>query len=187
MQDASTLINDGINDGMMRPAIFGLHVEGGVGSSTVYRTKRRFVLGNLEAALSEEPRPGANRKLLGQGGSPAGGNGLFKSTRGARSLDVGAAGWRTGQAHCPRERVARDGASAPGGKQVEAMAQGHVVHPRSTPTTSPAWRTCSISMPKRLTRAAGGLLRREPDPAHRRGAPADPARARANRALRLRI
>jgi transposase len=35
----------------------------GVGGSTVYRTKRRFVLGNLEAALSEEPRPGANRKL----------------------------------------------------------------------------------------------------------------------------
>jgi DNA invertase Pin-like site-specific DNA recombinase len=29
----------------------------GVGGSTVYRTKRRFVLGNLEAALSEEPRP----------------------------------------------------------------------------------------------------------------------------------
>ena len=35
----------------------------GVGGSTVYRAKRRFVLGNLEAALSEEPRPGANRKL----------------------------------------------------------------------------------------------------------------------------
>ena len=35
----------------------------GVGESTVYRTKRRFVLGNLEAALSEEPRPGASRKL----------------------------------------------------------------------------------------------------------------------------
>src|SRR5271154_4362584 len=35
----------------------------GVGGSTVYRTKRRFVLGNLEAALSEEPRPGADRKL----------------------------------------------------------------------------------------------------------------------------
>jgi transposase len=34
-----------------------------VGGSTVYRTKRRFVLGNLEAALSEEPRPGAERKL----------------------------------------------------------------------------------------------------------------------------
>src|SRR5215831_9390341 len=34
----------------------------GVGGSTVYWTKRRFVLGNLEAALSEEPRPGAERK-----------------------------------------------------------------------------------------------------------------------------
>jgi transposase len=37
-----------------------------VGGSTVYRTKRRFVLGNLEAALSEEPRPGADRKLSGK-------------------------------------------------------------------------------------------------------------------------
>ena len=37
-----------------------------VGGSTVYRTKRRFVLGNLEAALSEEPRPGAERKLSGR-------------------------------------------------------------------------------------------------------------------------
>jgi transposase len=38
----------------------------GVGGSTVYRTKRRFVLGNLEAALREEPRPGAARKLSGK-------------------------------------------------------------------------------------------------------------------------
>src|SRR5438874_5642476 len=29
-----------------------------VGGSTVYRTKRHFVEGNLERALSEEPRPG---------------------------------------------------------------------------------------------------------------------------------
>jgi transposase len=35
------------------------------GGSTVYRTKRRFVEGNLEAALSEAPRPGADRKLTG--------------------------------------------------------------------------------------------------------------------------
>src|ERR1700726_4234027 len=34
--------------------------------STVYRTKRRFVEGNLEGALSEEPRPGAARKLSGK-------------------------------------------------------------------------------------------------------------------------
>ncbi len=32
----------------------------------MYRTKRRFVEGNLERALSEEPRPGAQRKLTGK-------------------------------------------------------------------------------------------------------------------------
>ena len=39
----------------------GLAVSG----STVYRTKRRFVEGNLARALDEEPRPGAARKLSG--------------------------------------------------------------------------------------------------------------------------
>ena len=37
-----------------------------VGGSTVYRTKRRFVEGNLQRALSEDPRPGAERKLTGK-------------------------------------------------------------------------------------------------------------------------
>ena len=37
-----------------------------VGGSTVYRTKRCFVEGNLERALSEEARPGATRKLSGK-------------------------------------------------------------------------------------------------------------------------
>jgi transposase len=37
-----------------------------VGGSTVYRTKRRFVEGNLELALAEEARPGAGRKLTGR-------------------------------------------------------------------------------------------------------------------------
>ena len=36
-----------------------------VGTSTVYRTKRRFVEESLEAALSEDPRPGGKRKLTG--------------------------------------------------------------------------------------------------------------------------
>ena len=34
----------------------------GVGGSTVYQTKRRFVEGNLELALAEDARPGAARK-----------------------------------------------------------------------------------------------------------------------------
>ncbi len=38
----------------------------GVGTSTVYRTKRRLVEGNLEYALSEAIRPGAERKLSGK-------------------------------------------------------------------------------------------------------------------------
>src|SRR6201988_1465619 len=37
-----------------------------VSLSTVGGTKRRFVEGNLERALSEEPRPGAERKLTGK-------------------------------------------------------------------------------------------------------------------------
>src|SRR6202162_1361203 len=37
-----------------------------VGGSTVFRTNRCFVEENLEAALSEEPRPGAERKLSGK-------------------------------------------------------------------------------------------------------------------------
>jgi transposase len=36
-----------------------------VGTSTVDRTKRRFVEESLEAALSEDPRPGGLRKLTG--------------------------------------------------------------------------------------------------------------------------
>jgi transposase len=38
----------------------------GASGSTIYRTKRRFVECGLEAALSEEPRPGAERKLTGK-------------------------------------------------------------------------------------------------------------------------
>src|SRR5262249_20110169 len=34
----------------------------GASASTVYRTKRRFVLGKLEAALNEEPRPRATSR-----------------------------------------------------------------------------------------------------------------------------
>ncbi len=35
--------------------------------STVQRTRKRFVEGNLENALNEKPRPGAGRKLKGKG------------------------------------------------------------------------------------------------------------------------
>ena len=59
-----------------------------VGGSTVYRTKRRFVEGNLERALSEDPRPGAERKLSCKEGSIAGRNGLRKPPGVSRPLDA---------------------------------------------------------------------------------------------------
>ena len=49
----------GANDAMIASSVL-------VGVSTVYRTRRRFVEGNLELALSEEARPGASRKLSGK-------------------------------------------------------------------------------------------------------------------------
>jgi transposase len=51
--------DSGLSDDEIEAAI-------GASGSTIYRTKRRFVEGNLEAALSEEPRAGADRKLSGK-------------------------------------------------------------------------------------------------------------------------
>jgi len=91
----------------------------GVGGSTVYRTKRRFVEGNLERALSEEPRPGAARKLTGREEA------LLVATACA-SPQKGRARWTldllAGQAHRTQEPVARDGSAAPGRERSEAMA-----------------------------------------------------------------
>src|SRR6202048_5131439 len=88
------------------------------GGSSVYRTKRRFVEGNLERALREDPRPGAERKVTGK---------LRTPSRGSRPLDAGTAGRRDGQSHRAREPVGRDGAPAAGRKRSQAMAQGYVV------------------------------------------------------------
>lgn len=38
----------------------------GVGTSTVWRVKKRFVEREFEVVLDDEPRPGANRKLTGK-------------------------------------------------------------------------------------------------------------------------
>ena len=101
----------------------------GVGGSTVYRTKRRFVLGNLEAALSEEPRPGAKRKLTGKEEALLVGNRLLKPSGRPRPLDFGTVGRCDRQADATREPVARDGAPTLGRERSQAVAQGHVVHP----------------------------------------------------------
>lgn len=63
-----------------------------VGGSTVYQTKRRFVEGNLELALSEETRPGAPRKAVWQGNRVAGGDRLLQPSGGTEALDAETAG-----------------------------------------------------------------------------------------------
>src|SRR5271166_504173 len=99
-----------------------------VGGSTVYRTKRRFVEGNLEAALNEEPRPGAERKLSGKEeallvatacSSPPKGR-----ARWTLELLAGAMVKLTEHEGLSRETVRR----RRGRERPQAMAQGHVVH-----------------------------------------------------------
>ena len=90
-----------------------------VGGSTVYRTKRRFVESNLEAALSEDPRPGAERKLSGK----------------EEALLVATACSNPPAGRAPRTTSSR------GARTCGAFYT-------LTAPTSPAWRTCSTSTPK---------------------------------------
>jgi Homeodomain-like domain len=86
----------------------------GVSGSTVYRTKRRFVEGNLERACEEPRLSGAQTHR--QGRSLAGGDRLCQPPKGPCPLDAQAAGRRDGQTHRTQEPVARDGSAAPGRK-----------------------------------------------------------------------
>jgi transposase len=120
-----------------------------VGGSTVYRTKRRFVEGNLERALSEEPRPGAERKLTSKEEA------LLVATACASPPD-GRARWTLAllagamvkltdhqslSSETVRRRLAENGLK-PWRKDMWCI-------PRSTANTSRAWKTCSTSTPKR--------------------------------------
>ena len=158
----------------------------GVGGSTVYRTKRRFVEGNLERALSEELRPGAKRKLTGKeeallvatacANPPAG--------RGRWTLDLLAGEMVKLTAHesLSRETVRRraDADLKPWRRKMWCIPQVDADYVARMEDVLDLYAGAGPA-------AASGLLRREPNPAHRRGAPADPARARADRALRLRV
>ena len=159
----------------------------GVGGSTVYRTKRRFVLGNLEAALSEEPRPGASRKLSGKEEA------LLVATA-CSSPPAGRARWtlellagelvRLTEHDTSRARPCVGAwprtTSSRGARTCGAFR-------RSMANTSPAWRMCSTSMPKRPIRSARSSVstRARPSSSARcasRSRPSRPARA-----LRLRV
>ncbi|MDB5403208.1 MAG: transposase [Rhodopila sp.] len=82
----------GVSDDMITSSV-------SVGGSAVYRTKRRFVRGNLELALSEEARPGTERKTVREGGGATGGDRLLQPARGSQALDARPVGRCDGQAN----------------------------------------------------------------------------------------
>ena len=106
------------------------------------------------AALSEEPRPGAERKLTGQGGGAAGRHGLLEASR-----RVARAGrwscwptrWSGSPAHesLSRETVRRRLAE----NELKPWRRTCGASPRSTASMSRAWRTCSTSTPRHPIRS----------------------------------
>ncbi len=126
-----------------------------VSGSTVYRTKRRFVEGNLDGALSDEPRPGAGRKLSIKETA------LLAATA-CSAPPPGRARWTlellademvklTDHDDLSRETVRRRLAESqlkPSNPGVEPCGAS----PRSTASMSRAWRMCWISMRSRRIR-----------------------------------
>ena len=159
-----------------------------VGGSTVYRTKRRFVEGNLEAALSAEPRPGAARKLTGKEEA------LLVATA-CSTPPEGRARWTlelladamvklTEHADLSRETVRRRLAEndlKPWRKDMWCIPRVDGSYVARMEDALDLYTEAPDPKPP------GGVLRREPDPADRRGPPADPGHAGPTRALRLRV
>src|SRR5215471_7200353 len=153
-----------------------------VSGSTVYRTKRRFVEGNLEAALSEEPRPGAARKLTGKEEALLVATACSKPPEGrARwtlELLAGAMVKLTEHEDLSRETVRRRLAEnhlKPWRKDMWCVAQ-------STAPTLPTWRTCSISTPKHPIQSGpwSALTRAQPNSSVRCANRSQPSRGSSN-------
>jgi transposase len=160
----------------------------GVGGSTVYRTKRRFVEGNLERALSEEPRPGAVRKLSGKQEA------LLVATA-CSSPPKGRVRWTlelladaivnlTEHASISRETVRRRLAEndlKPWRKDMWCIPQVDGEYVARMEDVLDLY--AEAPDPKRPVIC----FDESPTQLHRRGSPADPGRPRADRALRLRV
>src|SRR5215210_2531639 len=155
----------------------------GVGASTVYRTKRRFVEGNLSAALEEAPRPGVARKLSGKEEA------LLVATACA-SPPEGRARWTlelladamvrlTNHAALSRETVRR----RLGENQLKPWRRDRWCIPQVDGTFVARMEDVLDLCRGAESAAAGDLLRREPDAADRRGPPADPGRSGSAGAL----
>ena len=157
-----------------------------VGGSTVYRTKRRFVEGNLEQALSEI------RVLARSASSPARKKPCWWQ-RLAQTLPTGApAGrwnfWPTPWSSSPDTRACRARRCAGGWpKTVSSLAQRYVVHsPGRRRVCRPHGRRARPLCRSARPEAAGGVPRREP--VQLIGEVRQPIRpAGSTRTLRLRV
>jgi len=156
-----------------------------VGGSTVYRTKQRFVLGNLEAALSEQPRPGAGRKLSGKEEALLVATACSKPPQGrARwtlELLAGAMVSLTEHVSLSRETVRRRLAEndlKPWRKDMWCIPQVDAEYVARMEDVLDLY--AEEPNPKRP-------VVRESDTTHRRDAPADPCRSRPARTFRLRV
>jgi transposase len=134
----------GVSDDMIASSL-------SVGGSTVYRTKRRFVQGNLDVALSKDARPGATRKVSGKETAlliaTACSNPPEERKRWTLDLLAGAMVRLTEHEGVSRETVRRRLAEddlKPWRRDMWCIPQVDGTY------VSRGWRTCLISMPKRL-------------------------------------
>jgi hypothetical protein len=99
-----------------------------IGISTVYRTRRRFVEGNLEGALSGGASHGGGAQAVGKAGGIAGGDSVFQSPCGVRALDAEVTGGTDGGVDRAYDAVARDDPPQAARERIEALAAQDVVH-----------------------------------------------------------
>ncbi|AUW47170.1 hypothetical protein CUJ84_pRLN3000028 (plasmid) [Rhizobium leguminosarum] len=166
--------NEGFSDEVIAAT---LNVSG----STIYRTKRRFVEANLEGALSEEPRPGVERKLSSKEEA------LLVATACSKPPPEPAGPWSFWQMRwsgspimtsCPRRpcvagwlrTISSLGAKTCGASQ------------RSMGNTSRAWRMFSTSTQKRLIHKGpwSASTRARPNSSAKRASPLRPSLASLN-------
>jgi anaerobic selenocysteine-containing dehydrogenase len=93
----------------------------------VYRTRRRFVEGNLGGGLSEEPRTGAARKLSRKEEALLVATACSKAPAGC-AMDAEVTGGTDGGVDRAYDAVARDDPPQAARKRIEALAAQDVVY-----------------------------------------------------------
>jgi len=137
--------------------------------------KRRFVEGNLERALSEDPRPGRRAQAHWQGGSLLVAKLRKPHRRGRRPLDAGALAGADAQAHGPRRVWRMKRCAALGRKRLKPWRKDMWCHSKVDGEYVARMEVCSTSMPRRPIPTGRWSASTRPGPDHRRGSQPIPA------------